>query len=244
MNKWYFFFFFAALFGGMFFGITNWPWWACICAGLLTMWICTLIFMAITNATLNSKKELLAEIDRREKLENRFVEDIVSLIELYNYLMPNTSVTPPKGATDKLHQAMIDIEEYMKHRNNEEHLANVSVKVKYGIGDKIELPMEDGGKAIGTIVSVEKGFYIIHFPIVIVCQYCLSLIGVNAVVNFFLTLLLTYPLTAGLCYLIQKTRFIGVLFGYGDRQELTDAGATFIVASPAEIEDLILNPHE
>ena len=35
---------------------------------------------------------------------------------------------------------------------------------------------------------------------------------------------------------------IGVLFGYGDRQELTDAGATFIVASPAEIEDLILNP--
>lgn len=37
---------------------------------------------------------------------------------------------------------------------------------------------------------------------------------------------------------------IGVLFGYGDRQELTDAGATFIVASPAEIEDLILNPHE
>ena len=57
-------------------------------------------------------------------------------------------------------------------------------------------------------------FYIIHFPIVIVCQYCLSLIGVNAVVNFFLTLLLTYPLTAWICYLIQKTRFIGVLFGF------------------------------
>ena len=62
---------------------------------------------------------------------------------------------------------------------------------------------------------ISYGFYIIHFPIVIVCQYCLSLIGVNdAVVNFFLTLLLTYPLTAGLCYLIQKTRFIGILFGF------------------------------
>ncbi len=30
--------------------------------------------------------------------------------------------------------------------------------------------MEDGGNAIGTIVSVEKGFYIIHFP------YAVSLI--------------------------------------------------------------------
>ena len=62
--------------------------------------------------------------------------------------------------------------------------------------------------------GISYGFYIIHFPIVIVCQYCLSLIGVNAVVNFFLTLLLTYPLTAGLCYLIQKMRFIGILFGF------------------------------
>ena len=33
---------------------------------------------------------------------------------------------------------------------------------------------------------------------------------------------------------------IGVLFGYGDRQELADAGATFIAASAAEIEKLVL----
>ena len=33
---------------------------------------------------------------------------------------------------------------------------------------------------------------------------------------------------------------IGVLFGYGDRKELTDAGATFIAASAAEIEKLLL----
>lgn len=70
--------------------------------------------------------------------------------------------------------------------------------------------------------GISYGFYIIHFPIVIVCQYCLSLIGVNAVVNFFLTLLLTYPLTAGLCYLIQKTRFIGVLFGYSEGRIIKD----------------------
>ena len=35
---------------------------------------------------------------------------------------------------------------------------------------------------------------------------------------------------------------IGVLYGYGDRKELTDAGATFLAASAAEVESLILNP--
>ena len=35
---------------------------------------------------------------------------------------------------------------------------------------------------------------------------------------------------------------IGVLFGYGDRKELTVAGATFIAASAAEVESLILCP--
>jgi hypothetical protein len=164
MNKWCFSIIIAALFGGLFFGITNWPWWACICAGLLTMWLCALIFMAVTNATLNSKKKLLTEIDRREKLESRLVDDVVSLIELYNYLMPNSSVAPPKGTTNKLHQAMIDIDEYMKHCNKKEHIAKVLKKAKYDIGDKIKLPMEDGGNVIGTIISIENELYITRFP--------------------------------------------------------------------------------
>ena len=33
---------------------------------------------------------------------------------------------------------------------------------------------------------------------------------------------------------------IGVLFGYGDRKELTDAGATFIAVSAEEVEKLLL----
>lgn len=164
MKKWLFALIVAGLFSGLFYGITNWAWWTCICAGFLTMWLCTLIFMAITNATLNSKKELLAEIDRRENLENRLVEDVVSLIELYNFLMPNSSVTPPKGTTDKLHQAMMDMEEYMKHRNNDEHIPNVSAEAKYGVGDKIELPMEDGGNTVGIVISIASGFYKIRFP--------------------------------------------------------------------------------
>ena len=56
-------------------------------------------------------------------------------------------------------------------------------------------------------------FYIIHFPLVVLCQYFLSRLNVGIVVNFFITILITYPLTYGLCFLISHTRFIRVLFG-------------------------------
>ena len=47
---------------------------------------------------------------------------------------------------------------------------DVLLSAKYSIGDKIILPMEDGGNAVGTIVSTENELYIIHFP------YAVSLI--------------------------------------------------------------------
>ena len=61
--------------------------------------------------------------------------------------------------------------------------------------------------------SISYVFYIIHFPIVVICQYFLSLIGVNAVANFFLTIIISYTLTVGLWVLIKKTRITGALFG-------------------------------
>lgn len=56
-------------------------------------------------------------------------------------------------------------------------------------------------------------FYIIHFPAVILCQYVLSLTHMNCIANFILTVLITYPLTYGLCFVIEKTKVIRVLFG-------------------------------
>ena len=56
-------------------------------------------------------------------------------------------------------------------------------------------------------------FYIIHFPIVIGCQYLLSLTGMDHLANFFVTLVITYPLTWCLCLLIEKSKYIRVLFG-------------------------------
>ncbi len=42
-------------------------------------------------------------------------------------------------------------------------------------------------------------FYIIHFPAVVLCQYFLSLTGMNPLVNFVLTLVAAYPVTYLLC---------------------------------------------
>ena len=56
-------------------------------------------------------------------------------------------------------------------------------------------------------------FYIVHFPVVVLCQYFLSLIGMSSILNFVVTLVITYPLVYGLCYLIEKIKFTRILFG-------------------------------
>ena len=61
--------------------------------------------------------------------------------------------------------------------------------------------------------SISYVFYIVHFPIVTLFQYALSICGANIVANFLLTITIVYPLTYGICFLITKTRFVRVLFG-------------------------------
>ena len=55
--------------------------------------------------------------------------------------------------------------------------------------------------------------YIIHFPVVVLCQYCFNVINVGNIVNFFLTLVVSYLLTYLLCYAVDKTRYLRVVFG-------------------------------
>ena len=62
-------------------------------------------------------------------------------------------------------------------------------------------------------------FYILHFPIVILCQYFLNRAGVGAVANFALTLVICYPLTYVMCFAVDKSRYIRVLFGSKVRGE-------------------------
>ena len=56
-------------------------------------------------------------------------------------------------------------------------------------------------------------FYSTHFPIAILCQYLISMTGVNCILNFIISLIIAYPVTIISCWLIDKLKFLRVLFG-------------------------------
>ena len=56
-------------------------------------------------------------------------------------------------------------------------------------------------------------FYITHFPIVVLCQYFLSIMRIGIIANFALSVVISYPLTYLVCALIEKSRYVRVVFG-------------------------------
>lgn len=56
-------------------------------------------------------------------------------------------------------------------------------------------------------------FYIIHYPITVLCQYFLNMGGMNYIGNFFLSIAIAYALTGFWCWLIDKSSYIRFLFG-------------------------------
>ena len=56
-------------------------------------------------------------------------------------------------------------------------------------------------------------FYIVHFPIVILCQYIISMTGIGCIMNFVLSLSIAYPLSFLVSWWIGKTKYIRTLFG-------------------------------
>ena len=70
------------------------------------------------------------------------------------------------------------------------------------------------GRFSGFSSRISYVFYILHFPIVILCQYFLSRAGLGIIVNFVLTLVICYPLTFALCAAADRSRYIRVLFGF------------------------------
>ena len=47
----------------------------------------------------------------------------------------------------------------------------------------------------------------------ILCQYMISIIGVNYILNFGLSLIIAYSVTIVLCWLIDKLKFLRRVFG-------------------------------
>ena len=56
-------------------------------------------------------------------------------------------------------------------------------------------------------------FYCTHYPIVVLCQYYISLTGMDSIYNFVLSLILSTVITCSACYIIGKSNVLGVLFG-------------------------------
>ncbi|WP_028505424.1 acyltransferase [Ruminococcus sp. FC2018] len=67
--------------------------------------------------------------------------------------------------------------------------------------------------------SVSYVFYILHFPIVILCQYLLSHTGVGVIPNFTVTVFICYPLVYALCVGVRKVPYLQVLFGLSAKKK-------------------------
>lgn len=62
------------------------------------------------------------------------------------------------------------------------------------------------GKRTEKFSKLSYQYYIVHFPVVVLSQYFLSLTGMHIVLNFFLTLAVAYPLTYFICVLFTKVK--------------------------------------
>ena len=69
------------------------------------------------------------------------------------------------------------------------------------------------GKFCSFNSKVSYVHYIIHFPVAVLSQYWFSEIKVGNIANFFLTMVVSYPITYALCYVVNKTRYFKVVFG-------------------------------
>lgn len=64
-----------------------------------------------------------------------------------------------------------------------------------------------------NVSKISYVFYIIHFPLAVLCQYFLSLTSVSYIMNFFLSLVISYPITFFACWGIKKNKCLKLLFG-------------------------------
>ena len=51
--------------------------------------------------------------------------------------------------------------------------------------------------------KISYTFYILHFPVVVLLQYAFWLMNMNHIAGFLLTVVIAYPLTFGLCCVVD-----------------------------------------
>ena len=73
--------------------------------------------------------------------------------------------------------------------------------------------LDYSNKVIRYCERLSYVFYIVLFPIVVLCQYFISLTGVGSVYNFALSLFISTILTCSVCCMIEKNTVVSHLFG-------------------------------
>ena len=64
-----------------------------------------------------------------------------------------------------------------------------------------------------TAARLSYVFYSVHFPIVVLCQYFISMTGIGYIMNFMLSIIVAYPLSFLLSWWIGKSKYLRVWFG-------------------------------
>ena len=107
------------------------------------------------------------------------------------------------------------LKSYNKRSNVENNARSVEICNRLGIHimGLFILDLDFTGRFSGFNARVSYVFYILHYPLVVLCQYFLGRAGLGSIANFVLTLVICYPLTFALCAAVDKSRYIRVLFG-------------------------------
>ena len=58
----------------------------------------------------------------------------------------------------------------------------------------------------GFFSEISYLYYVIHFPVLVFCQYILDQIGMNHTGNFFVTILLAVPITLTFCIMYKRIK--------------------------------------
>lgn len=56
-------------------------------------------------------------------------------------------------------------------------------------------------------------FYIVHLPVVVLCQYFISLTGIGCIYNFVISFVISIIITCGICFFISKIAIVGTFCG-------------------------------
>ena len=70
--------------------------------------------------------------------------------------------------------------------------------------------LDNTNKMCSYCSRLSYAFYIVHFPVVVLCQYFISLTGMGCIYNFVFSFVISTIITSGICFFISKITSINI----------------------------------